>query len=112
LDQDFSAEKSIHRYVASHIFLLQSKRYNCSIIDFYEWRIVMSVSKRRIDAKFVTETLVRALKSCGGEAELINLWTFKSEERLFAEIATYALVWHNNQGAHAYNGEIPPAKVG
>ena len=45
------------------------------------------------------------------KAELINLRTFDSEERLFTEIAEYAFGWYNNQRPHSYNGGVPPAKV-
>ena len=165
LNQDFSAAKKNTRWCVDFTYLhlaKQSKRYNCSIIDLYDRRIVASVSGRRIDAKLATETLTRALRSCGGEtgmilhsdrgsqftsreftefckehgviqsmsrpgcpydnspieryfntlkAELINLRTFDSEERLFAEIAIYTFGWYNNQRPHSYNGGIPPAKV-
>ena len=113
------------------------KRYNCSIIDLYDRRIVARTgmilhsdrgsqftSKEFTD--FCKEHGITQSMSRPGcpydnapmeryfntlKSELIYLRKFSTEENLFVEVNAYAYGWYNNQRPHSHNGGIPPAKV-
>lgn len=47
------------------------KRYNCTIIDLYERRVVASVCGRHIDTGLAISTVTKALESIGGATGMI-----------------------------------------
>ena len=65
LQRDFTAEKpNLNRCVDFTYLTLsnRAKRYNCSILDLYDRRIVATLNSRFIDAKLAIDTLPIALK--------------------------------------------------
>ena len=74
LNRDFSAVKRNTRWCIDFTYLYlanHNKRYNCSILDLYDRRIVASVTGKSIDSKLAIKTLTRAIKACGGETGMI-----------------------------------------
>lgn len=58
--------------LTSHIYFgNKCKRYNCSIIDLYDRRVVASVNGRRINTELAIETVKKALKRSNGETGMI-----------------------------------------
>ena len=74
LNRDFSAEKRNAKWCVDFTYVYfgrHLKRYNCTIIDLYDRRVVASVCSNRIDAALAIATLTKALESCGGETGMI-----------------------------------------
>lgn len=74
LEQQFQAEKRNSKWCVDFTYIYfadHRKRYNCSIIDLYDRRVVSSVCSNRINSKLAIETLSKALKSIGGETGMI-----------------------------------------
>ncbi len=74
LDQGFHAEKRNMRWCIDFTYLFlanHSKRYNCSIMDLFDRRIVASVNSNRINTKLAIDTLTKAITNCGGEIGMI-----------------------------------------
>jgi transposase InsO family protein len=74
LNRDFSAKRRNTRWCVDFTYLYlanRNKRYNCSIIDLYDRRVVASVTGKRINTKLAVETLTKAIKACGGETGMI-----------------------------------------
>lgn len=58
--------------MTSHIYFgNKCKRYNCSIIDLYDRRVVASVNGRRINTELAIETVKKALERSNGETGMI-----------------------------------------
>ncbi len=79
--------------------------------DFIEYcksvKIKQSMSKAGCPYdNAVMERYFNTLKS-----ELINLYTFKTNEELDNAIDYFAFVWYNWQRPHSYNGWIPPKRI-
>ncbi len=72
LKRDFHADKrnTIWCIDITYLFLPNhNKRYNCTIIDLYDRRVVASVNSNRINAKLAIDTLETALersRNCSG----------------------------------------------
>lgn len=74
LDQDFKAESRNTRWCVDFTYLYfgnHQRRYNCTIIDLYDRRVVASMNGNRIDSKLAIDTLTKAIRSCGGETGMI-----------------------------------------
>ena len=74
LGQDFHAERRNARWCIDFTYLFlanHSKRYNCTVIDLYDRRVVASVNGSRINAQLAIDTVREALISCGGETGMI-----------------------------------------
>ena len=74
LKQDFHAEKRNSRWCIDFTYLFlanHSKRYNCTIIDLYDRRVVASVNSSRINTQLAIDTVSKALTRIGGESGMI-----------------------------------------
>lgn len=74
LKQDFHAESRNTRWCIDFTYLFlanKSKRYNCTIIDLYDRRVVASVNSNRINTKLAIDTVSEALARIGGESGMI-----------------------------------------
>lgn len=68
LNQDFSAESRNQKWCTDFTYLFLdngAKRYNCSIIDLYDRRVVASANGRRINAELAKEALAYAMNASG-----------------------------------------------
>ena len=66
IDQDFVSSKRNTKWCIDFTYLHLSngsKRYNCSIIDLYDRRIVASVNGRKINTELAKEAVCKALQS-------------------------------------------------
>ena len=74
LGRDFKACERNTRWCIDFTYLFlanRSKRYNCTIIDLYDRRVVASVNSSRIDTKLAIDTLKKAIENAGGEVGMI-----------------------------------------
>lgn len=74
IDQDFAASRRNEKWCIDFTYVYFGKhfrRYNCTIIDLYDRRVVASECSSKINAELAIYTLCRALKSTGGETGLI-----------------------------------------
>lgn len=74
LQQDFNASARNQKWCVDFTYIYfaeHKKRYNCTIIDLYDRRVVASVCSRRIDSKLAIATLSKAIESIGGETGVI-----------------------------------------
>lgn len=74
LKQDFRAEKRNEKWCIDFTYLFfadHRKRYNCTIIDLYDRRVVASVNGDRINSDLAERTVTEALKRCDGETGMI-----------------------------------------
>lgn len=74
LDRDFNAASRNTKWCIDFTYLFLEnggKRYNCSIIDLYDRRVVASVNGRHIDTQLAIDTVLKALKRSGGETGMI-----------------------------------------
>ena len=74
LHQDFRAEARNQKWCIDFTYLFLAngaKRYNCTIIDLYDRRVVASVNSRRINTGLAKSALVAALKAAGNPAGVI-----------------------------------------
>lgn len=74
LQRDFHADARNTKWCIDFTYLKLSdgrKRYNCSIIDLYDRRIVASVNGDRINAGLAKRTMDEALSRNGGEVGMI-----------------------------------------
>ena len=74
LDRNFSATARNTKWCIDFTYLFLKnggKRYNCSIIDLYDRRVVASVNGRHINTKLAIDTVLKALKQSGGETGMI-----------------------------------------
>lgn len=74
LQQDFTAKARNTRWCVDFTYLFlanHSKRYNCTIIDLYDRRVVASICDRKIDARLAINTLRKALENSGNPKNVI-----------------------------------------
>ena len=74
ITREFRAEKRNSKWCIDFTYLFladKRKRYNCTIIDLYDRRVVASVCGKRIDAQLAIDTLSEAIKRCDGETGMI-----------------------------------------
>ena len=136
LEQDFHADRRNAKWCVDFTYLSfgkNNRRYNCTIIDLYDRRVVASVCGNRIN----TALAIDAIEFCKGlgitqsmskpgcpydnapmeryfntlKAELLHLKKFETEKELYTAITAYAYGWYNNLRPHSYNGGLPPKKV-
>lgn len=66
LNQDFRSEKRNHKWCVDFTYIYfgnKRKRYNCTIIDLYDRRVVASVCGNKINAELAVTALNKALNS-------------------------------------------------
>ena len=74
LDRDFSAKERDKKWCIDFTYLFlanRSKRYNCTIIDIYDRRVVASVNGERINAKLAIDTVRKAFERSGKKGGMI-----------------------------------------
>ena len=74
LEQDFTAARRNEKWCIDFTYLFLnngSKRYNCTIIDLYDRRVVASVCGNRINTALAIDAIESALRSCDGETGMI-----------------------------------------
>jgi len=74
LKQEFKAKERNQKWCIDFTYLYfaeHKKRYNCTIIDLYDRRVVASVCSNRINSKLAEITLSKAIASVGGETGMI-----------------------------------------
>lgn len=74
LKQEFKADARNQKWCVDFTYIYfadHKKRYNCTIIDLYDRRVVASVCSNRINAKLAIDTLSKALISVDGETGMI-----------------------------------------
>ncbi len=74
LKRDFTAEKRNAKWCVDFTYVYfgnHLKRYNCTIIDLYDRRVVASVCSNRINTALAVITLTKALESCEGVTVMI-----------------------------------------
>ena len=75
LGQDFHAEKRNTRWCIDFTYLFlanRSKRYNCTVIDLYDRRVVASVNGSRINTQLAIDTVSEALRRAGGGGMILH----------------------------------------
>lgn len=74
LDQDFRAKRRNEKWCIDITYIFfgkHLKRYNCTIIDLYDRRVVASECSDRMNTDLAIETVKAALASVGGETGMI-----------------------------------------
>ena len=74
LEQDFCAEQRNQKWCVDFTYLHfdgNKRRYNCTILDLYDRRVVASVNGARIDADLAIAAVQKALQNVGGETGMI-----------------------------------------
>lgn len=74
LNQDFYADERNTRWCVDFTYLYfadHKKRYNCTIIDLYDRRVVASVNSNRINAQLAIDTLKKAIENSDGCVDVI-----------------------------------------
>ena len=74
LKQNFRADHPNEKWCIDFTYVFfgnHLKRYNCTIIDLYERRVVASVNGRHIDTELAIATVTKALKSIGSLTGMI-----------------------------------------
>lgn len=74
LQQDFKAKRRNEKWCIDFTYVYfgkHTKRYNCTIIDLYDRRVVSSVCGRKINTQLAIDTLQKGLESVGGETGMI-----------------------------------------
>lgn len=74
LQQDFKALKRNEKWCIDFTYVYfgnHMKRYNCTIIDLYDRRVVASVCGSHINTQLAKDTLQKALDSIGGKDDII-----------------------------------------
>ena len=74
LKQDFHSDSRNTKWCVDFTYLSfgkNNRRYNCTIIDLYDRRVVASVNSTRINARLAMDTLSKAIKDSGGETGMI-----------------------------------------
>lgn len=68
LNREFTAKERNEKWCIDFTYIYfgeRRKRYNCTIIDLYDRRVVASVNSNRIDTKLAIETVREAIKRSG-----------------------------------------------
>lgn len=74
LEQDFHADRRNAKWCVDFTYLSfgkNNRRYNCTIIDLYDRRVVASVNSNRINSQLAIDTLEEAIRNAGGETGMI-----------------------------------------
>ena len=74
INREFTAEARNTKWCVDFTYLFlanHSKRYNCTIIDLYDRRVVASVNGKHIDAQLAIDTLTKAIERCDGKTGMI-----------------------------------------
>ena len=74
LDQDFHADRRNAKWCVDFTYLSfgkNNRRYNCTILDLYDRRVVASVNGNRINTQLAIDTLEEAIRNVGGETGMI-----------------------------------------
>ena len=74
LDQDFRADRRNAKWCVDFTYLSfgkNNRRYNCTIIDLYDRRVVASVNSNRINSQLAMDALEEAIRNTGGETGMI-----------------------------------------
>lgn len=74
LDQDFRADRRNAKWCVDFTYLSFGKnkrRYNCTIIDLYDRRVVASINSDRINSQLAMDALEEAIRNSGGETGMI-----------------------------------------
>lgn len=74
LDRDFSAKGRNEKWCIDFTYLFlanRSKRYNCTIIDLYDRRVIASVNGNRINAGLAIDTVRKAFERSGKKGGMI-----------------------------------------
>lgn len=74
LKQDFTANARNEKWCIDFTYIYfgdRRKRYNCTIIDLYDRRVVASVNSSRINTKLAIDTVTKAIKMSGGKTGMI-----------------------------------------
>lgn len=73
LNKNFTADERNKKWCIdfTYIYFDGKKRYNCTIIDLYDRRVVASVNGNRISAQLAIDTVKKAVKECGGKTGMI-----------------------------------------
>ena len=91
LNRDFTATQPNQKWCTDFTYLTLStgeKRYNCSILDLYDRRIVASLNSKYIDSKLAIDTLALALKKHSPKAGLL-LHSDQGSQFASQEFTTY-----------------------
>lgn len=64
LKQNFNVEKRNTKWCMdfTYVYFDHHKRYNCTVIDLHDRRVVASLSSRKINAQLAIDTVTEALK--------------------------------------------------
>lgn len=73
LEQNFKADVKNTKWCIdfTYIYFKNKKRYNCTIIDLYDRRVVASVNSNRINAQLAIDTLNKAFVRSGKKGGMI-----------------------------------------
>ena len=74
LKQEFTANERNEKWCIDFTYIYfadRRKRYNCTIIDLYDRRVVASVNSNRIDTKLAIDTVTKAIKMSGKKTGMI-----------------------------------------
>jgi len=74
LQQEFNANAKNQKWCVDFTYIYfadHKKRYNCTIIDLYDRRVVASVCSNRINSQLAIATLKKAIASVDGETGMI-----------------------------------------
>lgn len=74
LKQDFRAASRNSKWCVDFTYLSFAKnkrRYNCTIIDLYDRRVVASVNSNHINTQLAIDTLTEAIRNSGGKTGMI-----------------------------------------
>lgn len=74
LEQDFHADRRNAKWCVDFTYLSfgkNNRRYNCTIIDLYDRRVVASVNSSRINTQLAIDTLEEAIRNADGETGMI-----------------------------------------
>ena len=85
-------------------------RYNCTILDLYDRSVIASVHGRNITAELGKKALEAAISQHPNtlKSELIYQHSYSSEDKLFADIDDYVLLWYNSVRPHSFNNGLTP----
>lgn len=74
LKQEFKSDRRNQKWCVDFTYIYfadHRKRYNCTIIDLYDRRVVSSVCGNRINSKLAVTALTKAIESVNGEVGMI-----------------------------------------
>ena len=85
-------------------------RYNCTILDLYDRSVKASVHGRNFTAELGKKALEAAISQHPNtlKSEIIYQHSYSSEDKLFADIDDYVLLWYNSVRPHSFNNGLTP----